>query len=447
LALLQAVKNRVIWALQARDGASAAAQTLLGRIITIGLSLINGVVVARCLGPIGRGDQAALIMWPQVVPAALTFGIPYGLLYHARNSPMQRQQLYGTSFFIAIVLGFASTLIGAYGVPLWLHHYTPETILAGQRLMAFAPAFMLSAFMNSIFEAEHDFSCANILRYLPTALTTVALLGLSLLHQLNAFSSALSYLIPTAISVIVLMPYLAKQLVIARQEMVKMTQMLSSYGLRVYGTNLLGLFSSQIDQVLVIGVLSTHDLGIYVVCLSASRVLNLFEVALSSVILPKTAGRAVAEVADIVGSLSRLTLFIGMGCVAILGSIIPWLLPALYGRGFAEGIQTTEVLLLEVIIGSTTNVLLQTYLAVNRPGIVTIFQSIGYLTAIPLMLWFMPIFGLVGAALALLLATCLRFVFARTGYGLVLKVPIPRFFISSADIAFVQQAVSDRRAR
>jgi O-antigen/teichoic acid export membrane protein len=442
--LLLTLRNRFIWALKAQDGASAAVQSLLGRILTIGLSLINGMIVARSLGPVGRGDQAALIMWPQVVPAALAFGLPFGLLYHARNEPGERQKFYAVALLLALVLGALSVLIGAVGIPSWLHRYSPETILMSQRLMLFAPVFMLNAFMSSIFEAEHGFSQANILRYLPTALTTLSLIALILLHRLNPVSSAIFYLAPTAFAVLLLLPYLTKRLTFAWREIPSIVRLLSSYGLRVYGTNLLAIFSAQIDQVLVIGVLSSQDLGIYVVCLSAARVLNLFEVALSSVILPKTAGKAVTEVAIIVGRLSRLTLFLGLGSVLLLGSMLPWLLPTLYGQGFAAGVPTAEILLLEVILGSTTNVLLQTYLAVNRPGVVTLFQSVGYLSALPLMLLLMPHLRLEGAALALLIATCMRFAFARAGYGLVLKVPIPPLFLRKSDIAYVRSAVTQR---
>jgi O-antigen/teichoic acid export membrane protein len=444
--LLLTVRNRFLWALKAQDGASAAVQTIIGRIINIGLSLINGIIVARSLGPIGRGDQAALIMWPQVVPAALTLGIPFGLLYHARSNPLLRKQFYATSFLLSIALGLLSTFVGAFGVPSWMHNFSTQTIIMSQYLMVFAPAFMLSTFMSSILESEHDFSQANMLRYLPTALTTLALFVLLFMHQLNPVSSAISYLAPTALTVLLLMPYMAKRMIFAWNEMFGITKLLSHYGFRVYGTNLLGIFGAQIDQVLVIGFLSSQELGIYVVCLSAARVLNLFEVALSSIILPKTAGKEVGEVAEIVGRLARLTLFVGLASVLVLGAMIPWLLPGLYGPGFRAGVPTTEVLMLEVILGSTTNVLLQTYLAVNRPGMVTLYQSIGYLSSLPIMLVLMPRLGLVGAPISLLIATLVRFVSARMGYPLVLKVPTPRFFLGKDDILYVKSAVTQRLA-
>ena len=441
------IRRRMLWTIRGAGGAAAAAQALAGRILTILLSMFNGVVVARHLGPAGRGDQAALMLWPQLLPAALTLGLPYAVIYHARSTPEKKQRFYGVAFASAIFLGLAACAIGRCGVPQWLHRYNGHIIAQSRELMLFALIFALIPFMSSILESEHSFSRANILRYLPTVLTTICLSTLWVTHAFSPLTASLAYFIPTALVALLLLPKIILLLSLKPQAISSVMRPLFSYGFRVYGTNLLGLFSQQIDQMLVVGFLSPTELGVYVVCLSASRVLNLFETSLATVMLPKTAGKAKAEVASIVSLLGRLTFALSGGAAVILALLIPWVLPAVYGHEFRLGIATTEVLLLESVIGSTTNVLLQAYLAVDRPAVVTLFQLIGLAVAVPLLVLMIPRYGLVGAATALLASTSLRYVFARYGYRYILCVPIPKLSLSASDLRFVINAFSDRLVR
>jgi O-antigen/teichoic acid export membrane protein len=192
------------------------------------------------------------------------------------------------------------------------------------------------------------------------------------------------------------------------------------------------------------GWLGAEDLGIYVVCLSAARVLNLFEASLSTVILPKVAGKPPDEASALVGTLSRLTFFSSALFAFGLAATLPWLIPHVYGRGFERGIMTSEILLIEAVFGCTTNILLHSYLALNRPAIVTLFQFAALGLAIPMMVILIPRFGLTGAALALLASTMVRYLVAKLGYQYILGLKIPGFILTRADLAYLLHSISLR---
>jgi O-antigen/teichoic acid export membrane protein len=90
------------------------------------------------------------------------------------------------------------------------------------------------------------------------------------------------------------------------------------YGVRSYGIDLLGALSLQIDQALVVGFLSPAAMGTYVVALSLSRMLQLFQQAVVMVLFPKAAGRPADEVIALTGQAARistvLTSLAGIGC-------------------------------------------------------------------------------------------------------------------------------------
>jgi len=62
----------------------------------------------------------------------------------------------------------------------------------------------------------------------------------------------------------------------------------------------------------------------------------------------------------------------------------------------------------------------QPFMALGRPGIVTILQITGLLTSIPLILVLVPHFGTRGACVALVLSACVRIVLLALCYGKVL---------------------------
>lgn len=57
---------------------------------------------------------------------------------------------------------------------------------------------------------------------------------------------------------------------------------LFTYGLGSYGNDLLGNFSTYIDQIVIVGLLRPADLGLYVVAVSLSRMVNFSQVRLRS---------------------------------------------------------------------------------------------------------------------------------------------------------------------
>jgi O-antigen/teichoic acid export membrane protein len=73
-------------------------------------------------------------------------------------------------------------------------------------------------------------------------------------------------------------------------------------------------------------------------------------------------------------------------------------------------------------------------MALGRPGMVTIIQSIGLSLSIPMMLILIPRWGINGAAAALLTATIARFLFVYFGFGFILKIPRPDLIPRLSDI-------------
>lgn len=440
-ATLRMIRSRARWIVEGRAGGAAVIQSFLWRVFILGLNLLNGIIVVRSLGPLGRGQQAMMGLWPQILPAILTFGLPYSIVYFARSQKERRRELYGTALVWALVFGVAAAAIGYAEIPHWLFRFDAQTIGQAQALMIFAPPALVSYVLMSILDAEHEFGLSNALRNIPTVITTVILIFIVGTHRAAPLAFALAYLFPTVLAVVFIGARAAARYRPQWGATKAASRELLGYGIRVHGTTLVGTFSQQIDQILVVGLLHPVDLGVYTVALNASRVLGIFPASLLNILLAKIVGRPDDEIFELVTRIARLTMLTtGAGALALI-ALMPLLMPRIYGQDLLPGVAVAQILSFEVVFSSINWVLMQCYLAFNRPGIVTFLQLTGLSIAVPLMLVFIPKIGLRGAAAALLASSITRLMLGLAGYRYILKLPIPDLVPRKSDVQFLLHSI------
>lgn len=425
--------------LKGNSGTAATVQTLLARLFIIIINIATGVITARTLGPEGRGEQAAMILWPQFLAYVMTLGLPSALLYNFKRHPEEESELFSAALVLGTALGLVATLTGIVFIPQWLAQYSAEVIHFAQWFMLTAPVSLLGVMFTAALEARGEFTIANQTRYISPLITLVILGVLLLTHALTPFTVALAYLIAGLPIFFWILKRLWNLFQPHWHGLGKYYKRLLSYGLRSYGIDLLGTLATQVDQALVIGLLAPASMGMYVVALSLSRMLNVIQSSFVTVLLPKTAARPIEEVIALTGRAARIsTAFTFLAGIAVV-TLGPVLLRLLYGPNYTEAVPVFRILAIEVVIGGLTWVLAQAFMALGRPGTVTLLQGIGLGLSVPLMLVLIPIYGLVGAGLALLCSTTARLIFVLVSYPLFLKVRPPGLLITQEDCRFVQQ--------
>ena len=88
-----------------------------------------------------------------------------------------------------------------------------------------------------------------------------------------------------------------------------------------------------------------------------------------------------------------------------------------------------------------TLVLSQAFLSLNKPGIVTVLQATGLATGVPLRLVLIPAYGYVGAGIAILLSTVIRFVLIVACFPIFLKCKVPNLIITKNDILYLTKNI------
>jgi O-antigen/teichoic acid export membrane protein len=423
--------------------AEAVAQSVVAKFVIIGINAATGIITARALMPAGRGELAAMILWPVFLANISTLGFPSALTFQLRKTPEEDSSLMGTAFLLAVATSAIAMILGMVFMRSWIPQYSPKTILFAEIFVLCTPLSSLMNVGRAAFITRDDFSIANGLLVWSPALTLAALVVLLLRHSLTPFTAAIAY-VPVGVVPVGWMMWRLRKIYRPTLESFRHSaKSLLSYGIRSYGIDLCGTMALYVDQAVVVRFLAPKMMGIYVVALSLSRMLNAFHTSVIMVLFPKAVNQSPEIVREMTGRAARMSTLLTAVAALGIGCLGPEVLSLLYGPEYRDAAVLLRILVVEVVISGATLVLGQAFMALERPGIVTVLQVIGLVAVVPLMILLVPWIGIVGAGVALLISTTLRFIFIVACFPLLLKTRMPRLVPGWRDVTFMAKAVSD----
>ena len=424
--------------LTARTPATSVAQSLLMKVLVLVLSLCCGMVTARSLGPAGRGEQSAIVLWPYLVCGVAGFGIAPAVCYYTSRNKEREGGLLVVGSLLAFVGGLLGAAIGAVVITRYLGHYSGDIISAARLMLLFVPLILIGYVFRANLEARANFTSSNQSRVWPFVYTLGALIILWATHRLTPITAALALFVPLALQSVWLGYRLARHFVFVRTTFATDVRDLLSYGLRTCGADVFYTLSTQVDLAFIIAFLSPAALGIYTIALTAARQLNLLQVSLNMVLLPKASGLDFDAALDLVGRMARISTLITAAGTLIALVVLPALIPLFYGTAFLSAGVITRILILETFLMSIASVFAQAFNSTGRPGIVTGFQAGWVATSILFLFLLVPRLGLSGAAIALTLSSFVRLIATLAAYPLVLRRPVPALVPTRADIGYLR---------
>jgi O-antigen/teichoic acid export membrane protein len=411
--------------LRGSSAASAVANVAMTNGLVLCLNVMTGVLTARLLGPEGRGELAALLLWPQFLAQAFAFALPSAVIYHTRKDPSQRAEIAGRGLLLSLAGGALAAVVGVVAMPWLLRNADAELVRRARWMMVFAPMGTFSMLLTALVQLQERFHFYNFIRYSPLILTVSGLLLLQATATLTPLTGALAYYLP-GIPVYAVMIVSVVRTLRPTLRGTGYARRLISYGARAYGGEAAGTLLSYLDKLVLVNLLSLSAYGTYIVIFNLSRVIVTLGSSIAPVLFPRTAGRAAD---DVFRSTERaldvatpLLLLCALGSTA-LGGIA---LRMLYGAAFGGGHGALIMLSFEAMLFSIAYVLVQPFLALDRPGIVT-FVQLAFVGVLALMMWLLvPPLGVNGAALALLLTTAVRVLATHRAFRLFGGIRPPR---------------------
>ncbi len=430
--------SRLIETLRQRARIRAVAQLMGIRVVALAGNVLSGLLTAKFLGPSGRGELAALIVAPAIIGPICTLGLHASLIYNVRRDPENASRYFGTALLMLIGTGLAGMAASMLLIQYWLgNQYNADTIAFARLILLIVPLNVISPSFNAVLEANGKFGTSNSVIYVQS-LVTLGLLGvLAWTGLMTPHAAALCYS-GFAIPIFLYLSVQAWRILRPKWSFAApFPQRLLRFGLRFYGVDILGVASSFLDQFIVVFFLQPSEVGNYAVALSLTRVLQVAQGAVSTVLFPSIAGRDVPSVVEMVGRAVRVTSMVNaLGAIG-LAVVGPYLLTLVYGTKFQPAVAPFLILLFEAILSSAARTLAQAFSASGRPSAVTAMEMAGVIGSVSAMMVLVPHLGTVGAAYGAAFGGAVRLTVALASFRKVLGVELPRLWLNRMDFSWV----------
>lgn len=368
------------------------------------LGVVTGPLIARAVGPVGRGEIAAAVVYSALAAMVMGLGLPLAIGHSLANRLNSRGSLLMASVRFSLFTIPVSLLLAYLVVQGPLANLTPPGRAGTALLMATAPISVFVGCLALFFVGEGALRGLAKVQLVPVLLLAGATVAAFVAGRLTV----LVYLFLVFVSTVVAAALSWREAGSSLEPSAPLKPLLQ-FGLRGYAGHLAVYAVVRVDQAIIGPFLG-------------SRLLGFYAVAASIAVLPVSLARAIAsrafatlaeapphERAEVISSYLRMAIIGSAVTCAGVAAVSPVLVPLLYGGVFEEAVLPLLILLPGSVALCGSVVGLTCLSSLGRPGRSTIAEMVGLaitLVGLPLVVFR---YGIVGAAAISTLAYAITF--------------------------------------
>ena len=366
------------------------------------LSIFAGVLIARLLGPEGKGVVSLMTSFSVVMASILSFSLESGLGYYlSRNKNNLRFLLFvaiSSSFFlwglsICILLLFKNILMGTILEGLVGYPY----IL----IIIFICILISNRILAGLLQGLQFFKVLIIPRSVTSFVLVSSLVILYITGELSISKVLLIYAVVRSISLVVYISNLLKSTQTNHGSKSKrILKKVFTFSLKQHFGTIFREINYRLDYFILAYLLPVNQLGIYSVSVGLSELLWYIPMAIGITSFPRIAEAELKRSYSIAGQSVRLAL-IGSLLVGSLFFIIgPFIIKLFFGSKFIASIVPFLILLSGTIFMATSKVVLTCLSGLGKPIYQSINAFIVLFISVVLSLVFIQKYGIIGASIA-----------------------------------------------
>ncbi|MGR3304130.1 MAG: lipopolysaccharide biosynthesis protein [Candidatus Scalindua sp.] len=383
--------------------------TITGRGIFTILGVVTGIITARVLGPQGKGELQAVILWPQVLTWLCSMGMGWANVFFFAKEPGQRSKLVANSFLFALTFGLVGILIGEAIIPKLLSGYPEHIVLLLRTFFLFVPLLLFSSLLLGVFQGCQNFVFYNIMWVLPNLLYAFSLVVLLLLTKLTVESAIYSWMGIHVVSLLLKLWLVSRLVPLSISPSFSIFKRTLNYGIKSHIGDISYILSNNLDQMFVIPILSPLEFGIYSIAVRMSRTIVLIPGAIMAVLIPEASRRTSKDAGDLTLWLIQLSFVILTILCVVLFIIAPYLIEFLFGERYLGTIEPFRILLIGSVFLGIGSIVDGGLKGTWRPLQVSYANWICIAVLAPCLSILVPLYGTTGAALSYDLGFLSRF--------------------------------------
>ncbi|MFH1359469.1 MAG: flippase [Candidatus Omnitrophota bacterium] len=366
--------------------------------------IIGSIILARSLGPTGRGIYALLILFPTVMSQLCNFGIGEANVYFVGKDNRNLNVAVSISFLgsVAFSLVAISLLLTVSRFAFFQNFLIENLITPFQFWAAIAvlPLLLLAEYLKTIFLGKEEITVYNVINLsyafigLISIVVFVFMLGFGVNGALTAY--ILSSVTIAALTVILLRKIIPGHFLFSKKQLASWIK----FGLKGYSGNLAQLLNYRLDMFLVALFLNPSAVGYYSIAVAFAEGLWMIPRALATALFPRISALSNAKTNGPTAQISRHNFFV-IGVLSLLCALfVRPMIGLLFGDLFLPSAQPLLILLPGVAIFGGARVLASDLFGRGRPEFASFAAFLSLVINVALNLYLIPRWGISGAAFA-----------------------------------------------
>jgi O-antigen/teichoic acid export membrane protein len=328
----------------------------------------------------------------------VTLGLPDAVTYFIARGDGGRARLISVSLVTLAICGALSSAVMYALSPVLANGDENLSELIRLAILALVPSLIVAG-LRGVAAGSHRWAVVTSERIL---IAGTRLLGVALLAWSDALTPTSAAIVIAGSGVVGGFSYVAlifRKSPYTGSEHRTSIPSLYAFGAHMWVGSITGILVSRLDQVLMVPLSSTYELGLYAVAVSVSELPLIINSAVRDVMFSSdSAKNDSARLAAATRISTALTTAAGIG----VGALSVAFLPILFGSDFKGAVLPTVILIAAVIAGNPGSISGVGLTARGRPGLRSLALFIALIVNVVAVLILVPRMGATGAAIATL---------------------------------------------
>jgi O-antigen/teichoic acid export membrane protein len=443
------VRNRPTDAPQAgsRSFARSAAQTYAAQLLGAFLSLGNVLVIARALGPEGRGEVAFLTAIAWLAASLSTLGLQEANVNFASAEPRSRRALATNSVVLSLLFGCTTIVLLTGLIAVFPAVGGDSDPTLRWLTFAFLPVIVLQIVLRLLVQADYGFGVTNLAFVLAPVLNVTFNATAAAFGVLSVGTAVGVWLAGQALECLIFVWYIQRRLAGFGRPDLMLARRSVGFGAKAHVGRVMLLGNYRLDQWFVGAIAGNRELGLYSVAVAWAEALWYLPTALAAVQRPDLVRATREEAARQTARVFRAAAIVtGVG-VAAMVLAAPLLCVVVFGEEFRGSVDQLRVLAFAAFGVVALKLFGSALVAKGKPLLQTVAIGAGFVCTVVLDIVLIPPFGGMGASVATMVTHTLT---GAVVIAIFLRVVggSPRDLVPRAhDVAWFASGVRERLRR
>jgi len=377
--------------------------TLSARVVTLGLALVSSIVLARWLGPEGRGVFALVLLLPGLAMSLGLLGFDQANAVFSGLVPERRRELFWQSVAIAVGVGCLIALAGIWFVTLGAPGF--KGMIRGPVVLyvlalASVPARMAADYWSAILRGMNRIVLLNAVE-VGMKVVALSLLAVFVLWLGFGVTGAVWADFTLAVGTAVVLVVILARLGVGGRPAIDRALWTRTWAFAfpTYCAGVMTYLNYRVDQFIIAALLPAEDLGFYVIAVDLAERLWILTGAVATALLPHLTNSRDRDPAFVAVVARHVMLWTGAACL-LLFVLADQVVSILYSGAFSPAATALRWLLPGILVLTAGKVVVAEMAARERIRFTVWLSAVSIVVNIVANFVLIPYMGISGAALA-----------------------------------------------